>query len=312
MYLGIDIGGTYIKSAILLGNDLTEHRSIATNAYEGVNSLLYRIRTLISYYFEHYPEIKSVGIGIPGVVDNYGNVLVAPNLPGWQNVPLFKYLRNYIDVPFTIENDANVAAMAELLDGAGKGLSSFIYVTLGTGVGGSIIIDGQIYRGEIGGSGEIGHTLIDYNSRKKTAFTYQKGTLEAFIGRNAILELAKEQLQKNIVSKLSEITNFDVADIYKLAASGDKLCIKLLEQFGAVLGCGLASAMNLLDISTAIIGGGISQAGELILATTRKTLKDHLLPPLANRFQVKQAKYISSTGVRGAALLGKSLLDIEN
>lgn len=311
MYLGIDIGGTYIKSAILQENELIEHRTVSTDANEGVPSLLHRIKTLILYYFEHHPQIKSVGIGIPGVVDHYGNVLVAPNLSGWLNVPLFKYLRNYIDVPFAVENDANVAALAEMLEGAGKGLSSFIYVTLGTGIGGAIIIDGQIYRGEIGGSGEIGHTLIDYNSRKKANFSYQHGTLESLIGRIPIIELAREKLKKN-ESQLSRITNFDVIDIYNLAISGDLLCKKIFEEVGTLLGRGLASSMNLLDISTVIIGGGISQAGELILSSTRKTLKEHLLPPLANRFQIQQAKFISSTGVRGAALLGKSLLDIEN
>lgn len=310
MFLGIDIGGTFIKTAILQDEQLSVFKSTETKAKDGVASVLLKIRSIIMDYFQQFPQIKAVGIGIPGVVDNYGNVLVAPNLPGWENIPLRKFLRNYIDVPFVIENDANAAAIAELYQGEGKNLASFIYITLGTGVGGAIIHNRKLFRGELGGAGEIGHTTVDYNSRKKTNYKYQHGTLESFIGKEAIIELAKEQI-KSKKSKLNEVENFDVSDITKFAENGDEVCRKVLSTVGEILGKGLASVMNLLDISTVIVGGGIANAGDLIFESARKILRQSLLPTIANKFVLKQARFLNETGVRGAALLGKSLLYIE-
>ncbi|MEJ5245518.1 MAG: ROK family protein [Bacteroidota bacterium] len=309
MYLGIDIGGTSIKSAILDGESLVARRTIPTEADQGVANVLIKLRTLLREYFEEYPKIKGVGVGVPGVVDLMGNVLVSPNFPDWKNIPLLKFLRNYSDVPLVVENDANAAALAEMLEGAGRDRDAFIYVTLGTGVGGAIIYRGELFRGSSSGAGEIGHTIIDYNCRTKTRFKYQQGTLEAFLGKNSLISLAKDEAAKDTGSKLNAKDNFDVVDIYNFALEGDPSSRKVLQKAGEILGFGLSSAMNLLDISTVIVGGGVANAGEMIFDSARKAMRGHLLPPLAEQFELRTARYLSDTGVRGAALLGKSLIE---
>ncbi|HOK15162.1 MAG TPA: ROK family protein [Candidatus Kapabacteria bacterium] len=311
MYLGVDIGGTSIKSAILDGDGLIARRAIPTEANQGVASVLTKLRTLVRTYFEEYPQIKAVGVGVPGVVDTMGNVLVSPNLPGWKNIPLLKFLRNYCDAPIAVENDANAAALAEMIEGAGRDCHSFIYVTLGTGVGGAIIYRGELFRGESSGAGEIGHTIIDYNCRNKSQFKFQQGTLEAFVGKNSILSIAKQEASKDASSKLNANENFDVVDIYNYALQGDPSSKKVLRKVGEMLGYGLASAMNLLDISTVIVGGGVANAGEMIFESARKVARSHLLPPLAEHFQLRTARHLSDTGVRGASLLGKTLIEQE-
>ncbi len=311
MYLGIDVGGTSIKSAILDGENLVAQRTIPTEANLGAASVLIKLRTLIREYFGEYPKIRAVGVGVPGVVDAMGNVLVSPNLPDWENIPLLKFLRNYSDVPLAVENDANAAALAEMYEGTGKDKDSFIYVTLGTGVGGAIIYHKELIRGESSGAGEIGYTIIDYNCRSKTQIKYKQGTFESFLGKNSILSIASDEAAKDKSSKLNIKSNLDVVDIYNFAVEGDTAGRKVLQKAGEILGYGLSSAMNLLDISTVIVGGGVANAGELMFESAKKVMRMHLLPPLAEKFELRSARYLSDTGVRGAALLGKSLIEVK-
>src|SRR3989339_583806 len=160
MYLGIDIGGTNLKSGIVDENgNLIEQLSIPTNAENGPDAVINNIKNIIQEARNNFPDLKSVGIGVPGVVTDEGVVRISPNLPGWVDQPLKKKLTDIISIPIAIDNDANTAAVAELELGAGKGLNNFIYITLGTGVGGAIIINRNIFRGDTGGAGEIGDTI---------------------------------------------------------------------------------------------------------------------------------------------------------
>ncbi len=311
MFLGVDIGGTSVKAGILTNdNKLIEKKSIPTNSHDGVKILLPRIKAFVCEYFEHYPNIKSIGFGVPGVVDSKGCIAVAPNLDGWIDIPFARYINTFANVPFAVDNDANAAALSELHLGSVSNKEHFIYLTLGTGVGGAIIADRQIFRGSSGGAGEIGHTIISYDAKQKKEMSYQTGTLEAFLGRNSILELAKKELRKFPQSSLKQIKKYDVADIQKAADEGDELASKVLEQCGVFLGIGIASAMNLLDIPTAVIGGGIGKSSILVKSAKANAI-NRVLPSLIKPFEILNAKFDSDTGVIGAALLGKGQLEEE-
>lgn len=304
MYLGIDIGGTTIKGAIMdANNSLFHHKSVPTKSDSSPTEILENIIEFIASY-THEHEIKSIGIGIPGVVNSEGTVLIAPNLKDFVNIPVKKILEEWFSLPLNLDNDANVAAYAELYNGAGKNLKNFIYVTLGTGVGGAIIYNSQIFKGNSGSAGEIGHTFFNnlHIENIDELYNFRKFTLESFTGRNAILELYHR------LNSDSPNDQIDVSDVYDMAKNGVLNSLKCFELIGTYLGVGLASAMNLLDMPNIVIGGGVSMTSDILFPHIEKILKSRLLPSLATSFQIKNAKYTKNTGIYGAAMLGKSIL----
>ena len=178
-FLGIDIGGTNLKSGII--NEQGELVSATTqpaNARLGLNSLLHDIIVLIEKNISEMPDICAIGIGVPGIVRPDGVITIAPNLTGWVNVPLIQILKGKFKMPMVADNDANTAAIAELELGAGRNARNFIYVTLGTGVGGAIIINREVFHGDSGGAGEIGHIIIDAYAPLNVEKPYRTGILE--------------------------------------------------------------------------------------------------------------------------------------
>lgn len=307
MKLGIDIGGTSIKSGILDAEyNLTARKSFPTNQEQGPEALQSLIKTIIEAYLSEYESIESIGIGVPGVVDTDGTVLIAPNLSGWVNIPFGDFLRSFIKVPFALDNDANAAAVAEMKLGAGLDYDDFIYVTLGTGVGGAIIYDKKLFRGSRGGAGEFGHITIDCINEYYGLPDYRQGTVEEFVGRNGILRHAADLLEElcdGESSELSEIENYDVREISELAEKGDALCFEVMANAASMLGVGLANVMNVLDISVAIFGGGISKSSNILYDVAFETLKLKTLPSLSKIVKILPAKFESETGVIGSALL---------
>ena len=310
MYLGIDIGGTNLKSGIIdEDGNLIEQSSIPTNAVMGPEEVINNIKNIILDTKVNFPELKSVGIGVPGIVTDEGVVRISPNLPGWIDLPLKKILAEIIPIPIAINNDANTAAIAELELGAGKELKNFIYITLGTGVGGAIIINRKIFRGDSGGAGEIGHTIIDVNDDENNySVSFRSGTLEELIGRKQIIVLAKNILNKYADSILNQNNNIDVSSISDSVSENDTASIECFKKIGFYLGAGIASAMNLLDISIAIIGGGISMSDSILFDSALYTIKQRALPTIASRAEIRKAHFTKDAGIIGAALLGKKLL----
>ncbi len=304
LYLGIDIGGTTIKAGVINNeNEIIFRKSIPTESHLAMEKIFHRICVLIDEFLFIYPDIISIGFGIPGVVNSFDNILVAPNFPYCENVDIGKYFRSKYDYPIAFDNDANAAALAELHAGNGKNEDNFIYITLGTGVGGAIIIDGQIYKGKNGGAGEIGHIVID-KSLKNSPLSYRCGILEEIIGRSQIIELAQNMLDKNHNSILYG-KDFDVLDISKAASLNDEIAISCLKQTGEYLGIAITSVANFMDIPLFIIGGGISQAHDILLDTALDFVRKHALPSIAGQIQIRPAKFLHETGIIGAALSGK-------
>ena len=197
MYLGLDIGGTNLKIGLInSANELIYQNSQKATSDLHKNNLLEQIIALIQETLSKFPRTKTLGIGVPGVVIN-NIVKVAPNLKGWVDIALKRIISEQIDIPIAIDNDANVAAIAEMEIGSGKDLNDFIYLTLGTGVGGTIIFNREIFRGSQGGAGEIGHTIISFQEDNPANLpSYRLGVLEEFIGRKQIISNAKEIIKE--------------------------------------------------------------------------------------------------------------------
>jgi glucokinase len=307
MYIGIDLGGTSIKLGVLSPDgELISRSSIPTDAGNGQEHVLQNLENAIENLLKEFPDTKSIGLGVPGVVDSNGTVYNPPNLKGWGIVPIQDILSKKFGLPVAVDNDANAAAVAEAQLGAGKEVPYFLFITLGTGVGGCIIMDGQIWRGERGGAGEIGHIIIDANAQPIPGKgPFRTGVLEEYVGRTQILDCAKRYAAEYPDSLLHNFKNLDIPDIADSIEKGDQAAIECFKESGRLLGLGLATAMAILDMRKVIVGGGISRTHPLLLETTRNTLKERAIPTVSNESEIIIAQYTNDAGMIGAALLGK-------
>jgi glucokinase len=205
-----------------------------------------------------------------------------------------------------VENDANAAAIGELIFGVGKKLESFIMITLGTGVGGGIIIKNRIYRGEFGAAGEIGHVSIDHAGPQCNCGS--TGCIEAYVGNHYLVSRIKKELADHQTSKIWELIDYDLEKltpkIIEIASEkGDTYAQGVVKKMGFYIGCALASVSNLLDISTFIIGGGVSGFGKPLFDAIKETASSRVLTPLRKRVEVHPAKLKNDAGIKGASAL---------
>lgn len=306
LYLGIDIGASNLKYGILdsKGN-IVYQRSHSTNAQKGLEYMLVSLKRLIMTLQSKFPKIKSIGVGVPGIVFNDGTVKISPNMPEWVDVPLGKFLSNVFSLPIIVENDANCAAYAEMVLGAGKEFESFIYVTLGTGVGGTIVYKRKILKGEHNAAGEFGHIIYNPFEPLDTKRPFRTGVIEEYLGKNQITAYARKYIKDKPDSILHSYEKPDPYFITDAYEKGDEASAEILRYVGHVLGIGLTTAMNLLDINVAIIGGGVSLAPDLFLQTATETIKERALPHIAESVQVLRAKFTKDSGFIGSALLAR-------
>jgi glucokinase len=302
MFLGVDVGGTNLKIGVVSSrNYIIDMGSEPTpkdiEPSEFVNLLVFRIKE----YLRKYPAIESVGIGLPGVINNVGQIIVAPNLPNWTMYPFASEISRHFRLPVAIENDANIAGFAELKEGVGRNFRNFMYVTLGTGVGAAIFLNGELYRGMTGNAGELGQMIINaISTEDENLKPFQRGSLEHYTGKNGILRIANKTAEDMGMDK-----NFTgVKEIEEAANEGCPSADYTLKTVGAYLGCGFVSAMNLLDIHNIVLGGGISKSNR-IFNSIQETIKKRALPHIANSFTLQNARFSENTGILGAALYGK-------
>ena len=307
--VGVDLGGTNIKIGIVSekGN-LVKHISIKTDADARPKKVIANIIKGIELILEKNKyKIQGIGIGCPGVVSiKKGIVENAPNLPGWKNVKLGPIIKEKFGYKVHLENDANGAAIGELIFGAGKKIDSFIMVTLGTGVGGGIVFNKKIFRGEFGAAGEIGHISIDMNGPKCNCGS--TGCIEAYAGNSYLKEQIRSELKNYPDSKVWQLIENDLSKvsprIIQAAAERKDVYAKfVIERMGKQLGAALASLSNLLDISTFIIGGGVAGFGKPLFDSTRLTISERVLLPLRPRVLVIPAKLQNEAGIKGASSL---------
>jgi len=293
--VGIDLGGTYIKSAVAdsKGKIIKEYKT-DTFASNGPKTVIKQIEKSTNKLLTGFnKEISGIGIGAPGIVTG-GIVKFPPNFKGWKEVDLKSHFRKIFKMNVEVDNDANCAGLAELQFGYGKKFGNFIFLTLGTGIGGAIIINGQMYRGEQNGAGEFGMMTIKYDGTE--CLGGNRGSVEAYLGRNYFLESEKKE-----INKLGK--KIDFYDIAKYAAMKNKTAVNIFKKYGFYLGAGLTNYFNLMDVRTAVLGGGISNAYPYFIKECNKTIKNRSLPTIKNSFRVLRSGINNNAGVLGAAAL---------
>lgn len=307
--IGIDIGGTYIKAGLTDKNgNILKKQQFPTMAEKGSREIvLKQIETAIEFAMEGLKEPPAgIGIGTPGVVDNEGTVFEAPNIPGWHNLPLRKIFSEKYNLPVVVENDVNSITWGEFLYGAGKGYSTIICITLGTGVGGGIVKDGKLLRGSKYSALEIGHIPIDYKGPQCKCGNY--GCIERFVGRDYIVERAvraikegkKTMIYELVEGKIEDITPKIISIAYK---NGDIVARDIWIDVGICLGALFSGLVNLLNPELIVIGGGISQNVEIMFETIEKTIKERAMKILAKDVKVVQSALGTDAGIISAGAL---------
>lgn len=304
--ISVDLGGTKILiGAVDTKGKIITHLKLPTNQEKGKEFVIQQIikgikkiiRTVKSQRKGEGIDFLGVGVGSPGPLNQEkGIIYFAPNLKGWRNVRIRDIIQNEIKMPVYLDNDANMAALGEFWLGAGKSKKNIICVTLGTGVGSGIIINGQLVFGAHGSAGEFGHMVVELNGRE--CGCGKRGCVETYSSAKGIVASFKEALKsgkKTILS--SEITS---ENIYKNACKGDKLSKEVLASAGRYLGIALSNVANLLDLELAVIGGNVAEAGDFILKPARQAFLKHALYP-AKKMKIIKAKLGTYAGLIGAA-----------
>ena len=310
--IGIDVGGTNVKIALVDGEGkIIYSNSVPTYAQMGyeytVNNIKQAIRDLMKETNTDAKEIEGIGFDFPGQVDyKTGVVKLAPNTPGWVNVPIAQMIEEEFNIPTRIDNDVRCAALGELKFGAGKGCENFVCITVGTGIGSGLVINGQLVRGAANAAGEIGHIKLQMNGGPICGCG-DTGCLEAFASGPSIVAMAQEYLKGGKSTKFremagadGEITPYIVA---KAAEAGDPVAKRIFEIVGTYIGMGLVSVINLLNPEKVIIGGGVAAAGDLLLDPIRKTIKERAMVVAGNSVEIVPAELGNSAGVIGASML---------
>lgn len=309
---GIDLGGTRIKAALVdrkLG--IVEQFSVDTEADKGKDHILDRLAEVVERIKGLASEsLRGVGIGSPGVISmDRTTVSHPPNLPGWTTVNVASEIEKRTGLPARVENDANLAALGSSRFGRGMDHDSFIILTLGTGVGGGIIYERELFRGCTGGAGELGHVIIDYNGRASNSRA--RGGIEAYLGQRFLSRIAAEAIAEEPDNPLYERFHqrFEQLDPFEINIEADKgndLAIRILRDAGEKLGYAIVNYVHILDIRTVILSGGVAKAGKWLIEPARTSAIERMMPSYHEGFDI----ILENLG-NDAALLGASSLAFE-
>jgi len=300
---GIDIGGTNVKLGIVdsRGN-IARRGAIPTMAEDGPDAVAERVVEWFASGGGKESEPSGAGIGCAGLVNSREGILYSsPNLPGWVNVNMEDIFSRVLGMPVVVDNDVNCAAYGEFLFGTGKEADDFFCLTLGTGVGGGLILNGALYRGFSGQAGEIGHTVIEAGG--KLCNCGSRGCLEAYVKASAIIERTSEYIEEGVDTGLSIGPSITVKEISEAAEKGDAAAGKALAETGRYLGIGLANIVHMVNPRIIAVGGGVSGAGDLILGPARESLREHLMDEVLLKVEVVRAKLGNNAALAGAAML---------
>lgn len=309
---GVDLGGTNSKIGILNENgDLLKSTSIKTLSEEGVEKCLTRIWKTIQELAKEIDvpitSIEGIGIGIPGPVKNQEIVGFFANFPWGKNLNIREIMQKITGIEkIKLDNDVNVIALGEAKYGAGRGTVSSVTVALGTGIGGGIYVDGKLISGFSGAGGEIGHIKIEKDG--KLCGCGQKGCFEAYASATGLI---RECISRLIINKDNEIYRLVKGDIFKVEAKtifdaaklGDKFALELIDYEAEYLALGLGNILNIINPEILILGGGVSQAGEILLGPVKEKLKKYALPVTMENFEIRIGELGNDAGIKGASAL---------
>ncbi|MBU0478711.1 ROK family glucokinase [bacterium] len=311
--IGVDLGGTNLKTG-LVNMDGKILKKIIADTGESKDIVLKQIveaiENIISKTGKDKSEIIGIGIGSPGLVDSEKGIIHGlTNIKGFENVHMKEYVESALDIPTSIDNDVNVMAYGELKCGAGKDAMNIVCLTLGTGVGGGIIIDGNIYRGSSLSAGEIGHIPVNVDGPK--CICSGRACLESYIGKDRIIKRTIEKLIQRKESMILKLVDGDLEKItpkivYEAAEKGDMLAIEIWKETAQYLATALTGVINFLNPEIIVIGGGIANAGKYIFDPLRDMIKKRVFPFLAEKIQIVHAQLGDEAGVVGSAMLAKN------
>jgi glucokinase len=318
--MGVDLGGTNIVVGLLpmVGGDggVLALRTVATEANRGAKYVVDRIVTLIresrdevlSKHGGTSEDFAGVGIGSPGPLDRKtGTVINTPNL-GWRNFPLRDLIANAVGLPATLDNDANCATYGEWWLGAGRNVNTLVGLTLGTGIGGGIVLNGEIFHGVSDAAAEIGHMTIDSTGRRCKCGNY--GCLEAYASGPAIALRAVEGLEAGTESLLPALVNGRLEDVtaatvYEAVVLGDPYANEVMRETAKFLGTGVANILNILNPEMVVIAGGVTRAGEHLFVPLRAEVRRRAFKSAEDACQIVSGQLPGTAGVIGAAAVFK-------
>ena len=309
--IGVDLGGTKMLVGVLDGTDVRwESREGSTGQSE--DELVELLVREVSQAREAHPNASAVGLGIPATIDHDTGVAVsAVNLP-LTDLPLRNLVSERVGLPVFLDNDANVAALAEHFYGAARGADDAVMLTIGTGIGGGLILGGEIYRGATGAGAELGHTAIDINGPPCQGNCRGRGCVETLasgtaVGREGRLA-AESDPDSVLATMLAEGHEIDGKAVTEAALNGDPTAIAVFELIGTRLGAALTSFANVFEPSVIVVGGGVMAAGELLLGPARQVVRDRALLPM-NETPVLAAEMGPDAGMIGAAAMARIELE---
>ena len=315
-FVGIDVGGTKVAAAALRGGELSEalvRPTIRSSSAALIDELVELVNTVRG------EDAAAVGIGVPSVVEfATGRIRFSVNIP-LANLPLRQILSDRIGLPVFVENDASCAALAEALDGDRITSENLVMFTIGTGVGGGLVLNGRLYRGATGAAPEMGHIIIGMDLRNGPPPPLprppQHGTLERLAAGTELDRLARRTAERypdsalgRILTERSGVIGKDAVDAAK---SGDEAALEAVRMLGRRLGIGVANAINLFDPNEVVIGGGVSSAGGLLLDPVREVAAQYTLPGVGTETTIRLARRGPEAGLLGAAQLAKMELERE-
>lgn len=311
--IGVDLGGTnlVVGAATLDGSQQLAMKQVPTRADLGADAVVDNIVAEIERAIAETTAatrtsrdaIAGVGIGAPGAVDiKNGIVRFAPNL-SWRDFPLRDRVQARLKLPVTLDNDANCATMGEWWVGSAKGARNVIGLTIGTGIGGGIILDGRLYHGSSDAAGEIGHTTIDASGRRCKCGNY--GCLEAYASGPNIAERAREALAGGEPSAMPSLVGGDLgrltaATVYEAAHKGDRLALEVVRETGRILGTGVANLLNLFNPEVVVLAGGVTQAGDALFEPLRAEVRRRAFKAAVDACRIVPGALDGTAGVVGA------------
>jgi len=308
--IGIDIGGTGTKFGIVdrVGNVLFSSE-ISTRKHTDVNDFINELHTELSKLIDNVGgtgRIKGIGVGAPNGNYYTGTIEYAPNLPWKGIIPLARMMEDKFKIPVVLTNDANAAAIGEMMYGAAQGMKDFIMITLGTGVGSGIVANGKLVYGHDGFAGELGHTTIIPNGRLHEG-TGKRASLESYASATGVRLTTLEILEKSTEpSSLRSVPSdqIDSKKVYEAAIAGDAVAKQIFESTGTILGAALANFVMFSSPEAIILFGGLTKAGDLILKPTRESMEANLIQIFQNKVKI----LVSHLKESDAAILGASAL----
>lgn len=317
--IGIDLGGTKINTALVQSDGAIIAQDYRpTLASEGLQPVFERVldsaRQVMAQAGIARSRVSGVGIGAPGPIEiETGVVMSPPNLPGWERVPLKQLVEDEFGVATFLENDANAAAWGEHYFGAGRGVEHMIYVTVSTGIGGGLILGGNLYHGANGMAGEIGHIILEPDG--PLCGCGSRGCLEALASGTAIARVARERVTQGIPTLISDLAD-DAPEritarlVAEAARQGDKEADEILTEAMEYLGIGMANLVNLFNPQLIVIGGGVTNIGERLFLPVRQAIERNAFRMAAQVVRVAPAELGDNVGVLGAAAVALSRLRV--